>query len=97
MKTVNKLIYVSFSEYSTSGISYHVFDEHMREHMDSQKDEYNLLCEVVMPEVDKESIMNLGVAQIDRDLAELHMQVEAKKAKKQQLLAIEHKEGNKSE
>ena len=94
MNTETKLVYISFNPNSDSGIYHEIYDESMRDYLDAQSDR-KFLCEVVVPSTDKTTIMNLGVAQIDKELADLHVQMEHKKAKKQQLLAIEHNEGNK--
>ena len=70
-----------------------IYRESMRDYLDSS-DDHKFLCDVVVPVADKESVMHMGVAKIDKEIAALHMQMEEKKAKKQQLLAIEHDEGN---
>ena len=89
MKTETKLVYVSFSKYSDNGLSYHVFNTDMREHLESD-DDYTFLCEIVVPVLTKRDIERIAVAKFDKEIAGHAVAIEALKTKIQQLLCLEH-------
>lgn len=91
MKTKTMLVYAQFCEYSTGGLSHVIHGEDMREFMDNQP-QYKFLCEVVVPDIDHKDLAEMGVAAINKEIIDLQVQITAKEAKKQQLLAIEHLE-----
>ncbi len=90
MKTITQLVYVNFSEHSRDGVSYMIYNEDMREYLDGQEGR-KFVCEVVIPKLSYKDVVEMGVAAIDKEIIDLQVQITAKEAKKQQLLAIEHK------
>lgn len=93
---MKQLIYAKFCEYSPTGISYLIHDEYMREHLDSSG-EYTFVTEIDVPEIDNSEVVKMGVKSIDESIAKInaesHREIEALKAKKEQLLALTHDSG----
>ena len=89
MKTETKLVYVVFSEYSDRG-TYSMHDESMRKHMANNETAHKFLCEVQVPVVSKADLSSMAVGNIDKQIADLAVAIEALQVKKQQFLAIEH-------
>jgi hypothetical protein len=92
MKTETRLMYVSFSKYSDNGLSYHVFDTDMREHLSKNAD-YAFLCEIVIPVVNGADVANMAIDALHNEIADHQVEIENLLAKKQQFLAIEHDGG----
>tara|TARA_R110000751_G_scaffold84196_1_gene168584 strand:+ start:493 stop:768 length:276 start_codon:yes stop_codon:yes gene_type:complete len=91
MKTETKLVYISFRKYADNGVSYHVFAENMREHLDKDAD-YAFLCEIVIPVVSGADVARLGIDKLDKEIADHCVAIEAIKVQKQQFLALENGE-----
>ena len=87
---IKKLVYVSFCEYSEGGIVYQLYNEDMRKYFED-KDDIQLLCEVMVPVAKREDILTMGVKTIDKKIADCALEIARLNAQKQQLLAIEHK------
>ena len=83
-KTVYLFAY--FNEWSSDGYSYSCFDSKVED-----DEEYKFLCELEVPVLPKEDINKMGVAKLDKEIGDLVVQIEQKREKKQQLLAIEFK------
>jgi len=89
MKTKTQLVYFRSNQYSEDGISYYLYDENMRDYMELQTDA-KFLCEVVVPEVSKADVAELGLSEFDKEIAKHAAAIEALQVKKQQFLALEH-------
>lgn len=87
---ITKLVYAHFCELSENGVAYSVYDEHMREYMDDHSPK-KFLCEVELPEIDKDEVTGMAVAAIDKEIIDLQVAITRKEEKKKQLLAIEYK------
>lgn len=83
-------IFYKFSEYENDGIGFTVIKPESFE-IFKRLSEYNYLCDVDLPEVDREKLIAAGVSEIDKNIAELQMKINAQKERKNQLLAIEYK------
>ena len=86
---IKQLVYVGFSEYSENGISYSLFDEHMREYLDNEGVR-KYLCTVELPETSNDDVVSMATKQIDKEIIGLQVQITHKQEKKKQLLAIEY-------
>lgn len=86
MKTT-KLLYARFSEHNEDGVSYSLFDEDMRDYL-ATEGERIFVDTIEFESVDRDKIIGLGVASIDKDIADLQVAINRKQDKKQQLLAI---------
>jgi len=84
---VKQLIYAQFCDWKEGGVTYSMYDESMREYMDRQGDA-KFVCEVEFEDVDREEVVKMGVAAIDKEIADLQVAINRKQDKKQQLLVI---------
>jgi hypothetical protein len=85
-------IFYKFSEYMDDGVSYHCIKDEDKD-LFSSISEYTYLRDVDLPEVDKDKIIQSGVAEIDKNIAALQLKINQQVEKKQQLLAITHDKG----
>ena len=96
MKTVTKHIFATYNGTYDDGIAYTVISDDEKELFD-RIDSYKYVCEVTIPAIDKSFILDAAVSQIDQENARLQAKISENNAKKQQLLCIEHNEGNNNE
>lgn len=98
-KTTLKHIYTNFSEHKPDGIGYLVFDECTHKSAQDSPvdwDSYKYLCPIELPTMPQDEIVELATRALDRGIAGLQSQINAKLEKKQQMLAIcsdSHKDG----
>jgi len=78
-------LYAYFDEFNDDGHGYSVFDFEIKEDAS-----YKFLCELEVPVLPKEDV-NKMVGRLDKEIGDLVVQIENKREKKQQLLAIEFK------
>jgi len=69
------------------GLQYAIFDTEMSD------DKYHFIEVIELPDIPKERILQAGVDAIDKEIAELQLKITNNQKKKQELLAISHKEG----
>lgn len=79
-------LYAYFNEYDKDGHGYSIFDFEIKEDAS-----YKFLCELEVPVLPKEDVNKMGVAKLDKEIGDLVIEIENKREKKQQLLAIEFK------
>ena len=91
------IIYAKFCDCSRTGITYVTFGEDMREYLDADE-EHRFVAEIEVSELDNKEVVKMGVKSIDEQIsninAKTHREVEMLKAKKEQLLALTHDNGD---
>lgn len=93
MKTTKMGLIARFSEYAESGVSYQLVDTCLIEHYRGDADA-KVIGEMMVPLLSKEAILEMGVAQIDKEIVDLQVMINSKESKKKQLLAITHSPDN---
>ena len=87
---ITRPIYASFCELADDGVRYSVMDESMRDYYDAS-DVHIFVGDVEFSEVDRDGVVNMATAQIDKEIIDLQVAITRKEEKKKQLLAIEYK------
>ena len=83
-------IYYTFCEYDKKGYSLSTFSIDEAEFWVDESDSYFFLKEVELPEIENDKITKAGCNAIDKNIAELQLQITQQLEKKSQLLAIQH-------
>ena len=89
MSIIKQIVIARFCEGSESGVSYMLTGADMKEYYLDSPD-YKYVCDIEFEDLNRDEIVGMGVAALDKEIISLQVQITNKEAKKKQLLAIEH-------